>query len=297
MFENTFIVFAFVTMVSWAVGDFLLQRVSRTIGHIEALLWVDLIGSIVLFPFVFYNGYLSQIWSNFPFLLVLGLLEFIFGLSVLNAYEKGKLTVVEVILTFELPLTILLGVVVFGERINLFQSLLILTIFLGIVGLSRRSPTWKDKIKLILHEKKGWLEKGALVALFAALMSALYNFFVAFNVKNAAPLVVIWFPWTVSSIILIFYIVYKKGLSDCFKKANEHKKLILLGSLFDVVAWLSFATALSQEDLSITTAITEGYPALAIFLALKYNGEKVTKHQLIIASIVILATVAMALIN
>ena len=49
--------------------------------------------------------------------------------------------------------------------------------------------------------------------------------------------------------------------------------------IFDTLAWVFYAFAVSQNEISITTAITESYPAIALFLGIKFNKEKIKWHQ------------------
>ena len=45
------VVFAFLAMLSWGVGDFFIQKTIRKIGGLETLLWIGLIGTLILIPF------------------------------------------------------------------------------------------------------------------------------------------------------------------------------------------------------------------------------------------------------
>jgi len=48
---ETSILFAFAAMLSWGIGDFLIQRTVRKIGDLQTLTWIGIIGSIFLIPF------------------------------------------------------------------------------------------------------------------------------------------------------------------------------------------------------------------------------------------------------
>lgn len=295
MQEKNLIFFAFGAMFCWSFGDFLIQKISHKLGNIETLFWVDLLGSLALTPLILRENFLL-VRQNFLPLLLLGLLEFSFGLCILKAFEKGKLSVITVIMTLELPLTVLLGIAFFQEKLSLIQIILIVVIFAGTIIISKRDLGFLDKLKRFFSRKISVLEKGAIFAFIAATLSAFYNFFIAFNAKNIPPVIVIWFPWTTSVILLSIYIAYNKGFLDCLRHMYENKSLIIGGALLDVSAWVFFAVALSKRELSITTAITESYPALTLFLALKYNKEKISTPKILAAIMVILATILIAII-
>jgi len=53
----------------------------------------------------------------------------------------------------------------------------------------------------------------------------------------------------------------------------------------------------SKGEVSITTAITESYPAIGLFLGVWLNHEKVKWHQYLGAVLAILATIGLAIIS
>jgi drug/metabolite transporter (DMT)-like permease len=294
---NYSIIFAFGAMVFWAIGDFLIQRMTRKMGNLSALVWINFIGSLVLLPFAIKDFHLLNSWSNFSPLVILAIVDFIFGLILLKAYEQGKLSVVEIIMILELPLTVILGVVFFKEYLSAVQIFLILMIIAGAILISRRVRNLLTRAwEFITRRKRAW-EKGAILALIAAVLSALYNFFVALNTKNLSPTLAIWFPWTISLFFLIIYLALKRNWRTFFISSKQNLKLIFWGSVIDVTAWVFFAMALSGRKLSITTAITESYPGLAIFLAMQFNKEKISFRQIIGAILALTASVVIGLIS
>lgn len=296
MQQNYSIIFAFVAMICWGLGDFLIQKMSKKMGNLIALIWINFIGGLALFPLAIKDFSLITSWESFLNLFVLAVLDFAFGLTLLKAYEKGKLSVVEVILVLELPLTVILGLSFFREELNIIQLLLILIIVLGVVFISRRPRNLLTKIwEFITGKNKRW-ERGVILALIAAIFSALYNFFIALNAKGLSPVLAIWFPWTISLFFLIIYMTFR-GWSGFLASSKKNLKLIFLGSVIDVSAWLCFAVALSQNKLSITTAITESYPAIAVFLGIQFNKEKISFLQVMGAILALAASIAISLIS
>lgn len=289
--EKITILFAFGAMIAWGIGDFFMQRTSKKIGSIHALIWVNLIGGLGLLPLVVKDFYLIKSWENLGTLLILGLIDFIYGLAMLKAYEQGKLSVVEVIMTMELPLTVALGLIFFQEKLSLFQFVLVLAIICGSFMVSKVSKDIFDKIKDFIFGKSGKFEKGAKIALLAAIISAFYNFMIAFNAREISPVMAIWFPWVMSLIFLLVYMYAKKGCGIFAAESRKYKKIIFLGSVIEIIAWLFYAKALAGNALSITTAITESYLALVVFLGIKFNKEKISRMQFFGAVIAICASI------
>ncbi len=278
MFGKFAILFAFLAMFSWGVGDFLIQRTVKKIGEFETLIWINLIGGLGLLPFVI--GDFSKLhWGNVWPLILLGVIDFFYGITLLKAYDRGKLSVVEIIMTVELPFTVLLGMSFFKEKLTLPQTLLILLILSGIIFISKSPATLMDKLVKFFTGRAHRLEKGVILAVIAAFISGFYNFMVAFNARDISAVMAIWFPWTMSFLCLFVYVLFKKGFKTFINKSKKEKGMILITGLIDTLAWISFSIALSKNELSITTAITESYPAIAMFLGIKYNREKISGSQ------------------
>lgn len=73
--------------------------------------------------------------------------------------------------------------------------------------------------------------------------------------------------------------VLNKDFKKFIKNGIKFKWLILAMGLFDTIAWVFYAFATKNTEISITTAITESYPAIAMFLGIVINKEKIRWHQ------------------
>ena len=261
---------AFGAMVCWGFGDFLIQRTTRKVGDIEALAWIGIVGSVGLLPLVMGELNLLLVWENFWLLFWLGVVTFFVAVLAFEGLKRGKISVVDVVMTVELPLTIILGIFFFGEALSWIQIALMILIFIGIALIAISPGGFK---------KRHFLEKGVLLVAAAAMGMALMNFLTAAGARQASPLLAIWFPWVVYTGISLVYIVAKKDMGKLRRNAAEFKWLILGMGIFDTLAWLFFATALLENELSITTAVTESYPVIAMFLGLWINRERISRHQ------------------
>lgn len=297
MLISASIIFAFGAMLFWGIGDFLIQKTVRKIGEFETLIWINLIGGLGLLPFVIKDFKLITSWENLLALIILGIIDFFFGITLLKAYEDGKLSVVEIIMTIELPFTVLLGVFFLKEQLSFLQVILILIIFSGIFFISKSPKDLFEKLKNFFIGRHNLLEKGAKLAMVAAVISAFYNFMVAVNSRGVSAIMAIWFPWVLSFFFLLLYVGRKKGFKNLLAKSAEWKKTILVTGIIDTAAWVCFAFALSKQELSVTTAITESYPVIAMFLGIKYNQEKISGYQYCGALLALAGSVAIGLIS
>jgi drug/metabolite transporter (DMT)-like permease len=273
-------------MLCWGFGDFIIQKATRKIGDMEALAWIGVLGSIGLLPFVWHDLYLVLNGSNLLVLSILGIVAFIIGIINFEALKRGKISVVEVILEAELPVAVLLGLFFFRESLSGIQIFLILLVFAGIILIALEPGQIK---------KRHFFEKGALLALVAAVGYGLIDFLTAVGAKTISPLLTIWFTWVIFTIICLFYMAWHGELGHFFRDAKQYKTLVLSMGIIDTLAWILFAIAVRNNELAITVAITESYPAIGLMLGVLINKEKVVAHQYAGAIIAVVASFAMGL--
>ncbi len=279
------ILFAFGAMLCWGIGDFLIQRTVRKVGDVETLAFIGIIGGVLLLPFIIYEKSTIFTIQNLLLLLVLGVITFVVALFNFEALKRGKLAVVDVILELELPVTIILSYVFFKEKLSGIQFFIIAFIFIGLILMALKT-----------FKKDFWkgFEKGLLLAVITALGMGLVNFFTAVSSKNISPFMAIWLPWIIFTIFCFIVIIRRGELKKFSGNFMKFKTLIIFMGIFDTLAWLFYALAVVQNDVAVTTAITESYPAIALFLGLWLNKERIKKHQYIGAGLALIASVALA---
>ena len=286
MFIEGSLIFAFLAMICWGIGDFFIQRSARKIGNVESLFFIGIIGIIGLLHLVW--GDLKELieWQNLLLLGFLGVLTFVAGLLDFEALKEGKLSVIEVVLEVELPITILLGLIFFGETLSGVQWGIISLIFIGIVTMSIKGHHLKNP--------RLFLEKGVLIALLGSIGMGGINFLTAASARQVSPIMAIWGPAVVFSILCMIVIWRREGFSKTFSNLMRYKWLVLGMGIFDTAAWTTYAFATFHGEVAIITAITESYPAICLFLGLWINKEKENWHQYLGAGLAIVASVVLA---
>jgi drug/metabolite transporter (DMT)-like permease len=275
---------AFGAMLSWGIGDFLIQRSTRKVGDLETLGFIGLIGAVGLLPFVLVEFPSLLQPQNMALLLLVGIITFVAAVFDFEALKKGKLSVVEVILEIELPITVMLGFFFFQETLSIPQLFLITMIMLGIVFIASN----KSRTKL----KRG-LERGAVLAVIAAVFMGAVNSLTAAGSKQISPLMIIWAPWAMLALVSFVFLAARDGASKPFRTVSKFKKLILLTGIVDTMAWLFFSFAVFDNPLSVTIAITESYPAVAMLLGIWLNKEKIALHQYAGACIALFCSISL----
>jgi drug/metabolite transporter (DMT)-like permease len=283
---NIEIVAAIGAMFAWGFGDFIIQQGTRKIGDVETLAWIGVLGSIGLAPFIWHDLSLVATESNFLILLLLGIVSFLVGIANFEAFKRGKLSVVDVILETELPIAVLLGIFFFRDSLSFLEVILVALVFVGIILIAAEP----DQIR-----KRHFIEKGAVLALIAAVGYGVVDFLTAVGAKTISPLLTIWFTWVTFTIICLIYLIWTGRIKTFFRDAGRYKALVIGMGVIDTVAWVLFAIAVQHNEFAITVAITESYPAIALILGVAVNKEKVAVHQYIGAAIAIAASFGMGL--
>lgn len=276
------IIFAFGAMIFWGIGEFFIQKNVKKEGCSESLLFIGFFALVVLLPFVWKEIPALMYLPNLLLILFLGIITYIASMLNFRALKEGKLSVVEVVFEIELIVTILLGIFIFQERLSWVQWLVVSFIFIGIILMAVK--------KHHLKNPRLFLEKGVLIGFLGALFMGGVNFFTASSARQMSPVMAIWGPAVVFSILCLIGIGRQEGFVKMKENFCRFKWLILLMGLLDVLAWMSYAFATRTNEVGIITAITESYPAICLILGLWINKEKILFHQYIGASLALVCS-------
>jgi drug/metabolite transporter (DMT)-like permease len=267
------IIFAFIALVSWGFGDFFIQKTVRALNSWKALFFICTTAMVGLFPFI--RGSLSSLGARDFWLLGLaGTAMLVAAIFDFEALRKGKIAVVEPILGLELPIVVALGVTLGGDFLTSLQILLITLVCIGIIlAATKRRPRESIRREIV--------EKGVILASLAAITMALTNFLVGVSSQGVSPLITIWFAHSLLAVVSGLVLLLRGDLKNIFADFKKYPGPIIGQSIFDNLAWVAFAFAATLIPISIATTISESYIALAVFLGLFANKEKLRCHQLI----------------
>jgi len=260
-----------IALVAWGVADFLIQRCARSVGSVKTMLFVGLGALVMFFPFV-YDDLFSLTPSDFLLLLLTGAILTVASLFDFQALKEGKMAIAEPIVGLEMPLTVIFAILVAGERIDLVPALVIGLMFVG---------TMFIVTKRFSHIKgRHLLEKGVQLALFAAIGLAIANFMIGESSRETSPFLAIWWVGLVHALVCAALLFAKRRLRSVITDLKKHPWTVLGQSFVDNVAWIAFAGATVFIPISIVTAISSGYIAVAVLLGLIVTREKLRPHQL-----------------
>jgi uncharacterized membrane protein len=281
------ILLALTALISWGLGDFLIQRSARKFGDWIALLYITAFGSIVLFPFV-----LKDLASAFAFHSILlwlaAIVTLLFALLDFDSLRVGKISVVEPVYALEVPIAALLAACLAHEHLTVPQIFLVLSVAVGIFLVSTRS---------LGHLKRLHLEKGVWFAAFAAIGMGMAAFLFGIGSRATNPLVVNWFADVFVTVVCLVYLFSTGRIREIKNDFRNNRRLILTVSFLDNLAWVTFSYAMLLIPIGVATGISEGYIAFASGLGLIINRERLKQHQWIGFLLVAVAVVALAIVT
>lgn len=280
------IVLAFVAMLCWGVGDFLIQKSTRKIGNLETLFAITAFGTLLLLPFIWRD--LPSLFENavgFAILTIGSLILFVAALLEFEALKRGKISVIEPTWSLEIPASIILAYLILSERLAPSQLLLILCLIVGLFLVSYRGRVFSSRF---------FLERGILISLAAAVLMGAANFFVGWGSRLTDPLLTNFFFNLVIAVGSGLFLLLSGRFSEFRSDLVHHRTLILPMSILDNAAWIAFAFAMTLAPIGIAVALSESYIIVAVILGLSVGRERLGLHQKIGLLVAIAAAIVLA---
>lgn len=282
---------AFVAMLCWGVGDFLIQKSTRKIGDFETLFLITLFGALVLLPFVYHNLpalFAPEGRSGLHVLVIGSLILFVAALLDFEALRLGKISVVEPIWSFEIVVASFLAFSILGERLTPGAVALILSLMVGLFLISFRG-------KII--SRRFFLERGVWLAFFGAIFMGLANFFVGWGARVTDALMVNFVFNCVIAILSGGYLLLHGRLTRSFHDLLNNRASLIAMIITDNAAWIAYAFAMALIPIGIATALSESYIIIAVMLGLSVGRERLQVHQKVGLLVAILAAIILASIT
>ncbi|MFM2415234.1 MAG: hypothetical protein RI911_927 [Candidatus Parcubacteria bacterium] len=279
---------ALIPLVGWGLGDFLIQKTTRSIGVFKTLFFICVFSVPVLFPFVYAEFPLLTL-EQLNILTAMSFVVFVYALVLFEAFRVGKISVVESIVAIELPLTVFLAVFVGGETMQGTHLLLFAVVCVGVLLASM------DEVD-VLRQGRRLFEKGVLIALAAAVLSACANYSIGASAQNVSPLMAIWYSHAVIGCIAGLALYIKGEFFELVDDFKAHPWLISGQSVCDNAAWVGYAYAVTYLPISLVITISESYIILAALLGYWIGKEHLHIHQKIGAAIALPAVILFAIL-
>ncbi len=283
------IICACIAMIGWGVGDYLIQRTSRSLGDWETLFFISIFGAIVIYPFI--DSEVAQLFVHpdmrLLFLCAASLVLLVAALLEFESLKKGKLVVVEPLYALEIPVSGLLAFFFLAEKISFGQVALVILLIIGLVLVSIRST----RLKHIFSRTgaKLWLEKGVRIAILSTICMGAVNFLFGVGARQTSALMINWFTDAFLAVACLAYLVFARKTHALSVDIMKNRWTVLTMCFFDTIAWIAFAYAVKLAPISISVALSQSYIIITILFGMFVNKENIKTHQKIglILSIVV----------
>ena len=281
---------AFVAMLSWGFGDFFIQKSTRKLGDWETLFFITIFGTVVLIPFV-WKPFIDLALNHHSELIILISAALVLTLAAifqLEGFKKGKISVLEPLMSFEILSAGVLSFFILGDKISPIQIFIILTLIVGLFLIS-----FKGK----MLAKDFLIEKGVYIFMFGAILMGAADFLLGWGSRVTDPIVANFVlnicMAIVSGTMMILHPAYRTSM----KKIRESRGLILMMSIADNIGWIAYALAMTIVPIAVATGMSEASVIVAVLLGLFINKEKLQKHQKIGLVIALTSVVFLAFVT
>jgi transporter family protein len=265
------VLLALAALVSWGVADFLIQRSARLVGSAKTMFLIGITLVIGLLPFV-YQDIFRLSAEELTLLVLTGVALTVASLFDFEALKAGKMAVAEPIIGLETPITVVFAVLFIGEHLSTLQTLIIVGIVAGTVLIAT-----ERFVHLKYHRRI--FEKGVLLSIIAAAGLASANVLVGESSQQLTPYLAIWWVGIAHALVCTIFLLSRREFVQTFRDVKKHPWTLLGQAIIDDIAWITFAGATVFIPISIATAISSGYIALAVLLGIFITKERVRMHQ------------------
>ncbi len=267
-----YILAALASNLSFAFSDNVTGVLSRKNKPLTIALWAAVFGLMIfLVPAltIFSSEFAKLTPSNLAVMLGINILVNVGYVSFLAGMNKGSITLTGVIAGASPVVTTLTAILVFGEKISIFQAVAIVLVLLGVALSSMRGKA-KDLIK-------DMRKSGTLYALGAFFFWGIYYAFVRIPVKEIG-----WFLPQYSASLVGLVIFLGLALATKEKQALRLPRLVwlvALAALLQISGSIFYNYAISQGQTAIVSPIAGSSPAVFVVIAYFLFREKLNKKQ------------------
>lgn len=280
-------------MVGFGVSDFLAKKTIDKIGDSRTLFYSQLIGVVLLLPYLAIDKSLPTIsGEKIVYILLFGFFNFAGYLALYRSFKKGKVSVVAPVSSSYAVVAVIVSFLFFGE---VFSSLKIAALGLVIVGVIFAALDF-EKLKDGLDSSD--FSKGVRYALLAL---SIFGFYIPFwdaFIEGSG-----WILWVILvRIILAFFLFFYSLLVEKENILLNQKPVFT--SLFLIAffeAGGSFGSAWAYNSsvgtTSLIVALTSAYSLITAVLAYFFLKERLVTNQYIGLILIILGLLLMPFLS
>lgn len=266
-----FLVYAFISLIGWGIGDFFGAIAARRLGSFNASFYTYAICALyglLLIPFA-----LGSLHNFTPLLMLLtiflAVIQALGYFAFCEGIKIGNSSLVGTIGGSFTSLVVILSVIFLGDRLNGGQLLAIIGIF---VGLFFSSVNFSE-----IRNIRSIINKGNFYGLIAMICWGIYFTFIKIPVEHAG----FFWPTMITNCagaLFFLFIGYKK-IKGIKRYIHKGIPAALAAGLIGSTASYAFNYAIGNGLSSIVAPIAGGYPALFALLAYFYFKDPLSRQQ------------------
>ncbi|HEY4497064.1 MAG TPA: DMT family transporter [Candidatus Paceibacterota bacterium] len=280
------IVLALIVLVGWGTADIFVTMNSRRLGGYSASFWIYVFG--FLFYLLIAWFWIGDLAGLTPQILLINLGTAFVGvigyMLFVEALRVGNAAVVGTISASYIAITVFISILFLGETINLYQTLAIILILLGIIISAEKFS----------NLKQGVFNKGSLLALGTMLAWGIYFAYVKIPAEAIGP---IWSNFINSSpFILIFIYMWFRGIKLKMpdKKAIGH---LAAGSILMNIAYVFYNAAIVIGSVAVVSPIAGSAAVLFAVLAHYVFKDEISRQQIYGVGVTLAGVVALSALS
>jgi drug/metabolite transporter (DMT)-like permease len=266
------ILFAFVAHIGWGTSDIFGAMVSRKIGGYSTTFWGYVVRIPVLALYIPFDLEHVQAltWGNVAVSGLLATVLLVGTSCFFEAFRGGNASLVGTISSaFTVP-TVILSILFFNERVDLYQTLAIVVIVVGLIFTSLDFGSFR--------QKSVGMDRSVVLALLAMLFWGVYFAFIRIPVEEIGWFLPAYISFLFSPLVLV--IMRMQGIT--LQSPAAHRVLpsfigmILLGT----AANFGYNLGISSGYTSIVAPIAGAYPVLFVTLSALVFKDPLKQQQL-----------------
>jgi drug/metabolite transporter (DMT)-like permease len=278
----------------WGTGDFLTRGVTRQIGALRTVIYVQFFGLLAVGSLALVSGALADL-GRYPGSAWLagvigGLIGIFASLSIFIAFERGVLMIVSPIAASYGAITVLLSLLS-GETLSPTRSLGVAICVLGVILASiERSPGEAREVATLAHYR---LPPGVGWAMLAAVLFGVNFWILGFYVVPAlGPMVPVVLTRVLGSVVMLgLALITRRSAGPPPRRAALTIALI---ALLDTVAFAAYNVGSTTEQIAVVAVLSSLFAAVTVVLAAIFLRERIRWGQwlglgLILAGIVLVS--------
>lgn len=270
-------------MFGWGIADFIAGSVIAKIGDLKTFFWMQFFGllaNIAVGVFYLPNS-LKFDFSFLPLVIVASIAYTVGYMLLYKAFAKGELSIVSPIAATNAIFTVLVAIVLFGQKLINYQPSGIILVILGAMLISIDfKKLYSGNVSLTIGVKE-------------ALLAALLFGFVYWPISEYVTERTDWvaFNILVKLFCVVLFVVYRNLFHnnlDLIKNISKNLWLpLLMIGLLDLIGILSVNFGISVADSALVVPISSAFSLVTVLLAVIVKREKTSISQKLAIAMII----------